>query len=364
MRLTVGHDATLLGERTTGIALVARELGRALEDQGVRVVRYGAARLGDHPRGRQSKTRWALAALGPALEATRPDLFHAFGNFNLPLRKVPGVPLVLTVHDVIPLDQPDTVSAAFRWQFRLWLARSLQVADRVLCVSEATQAALLRRFEVPREKLRVVHNGVDHVDRVPPADPTTRAWIDALALRRHVVLYAGALDARKNVGLAVAACARLHGRGVPVSLLLVGQRWFGSQGVEAQVRDAREGGLDVRLLGFLEDPVFYALMQRSDVFVFPSRDEGFGLPPLEAMRLGTATVVSGRGALPEVCGDGALQVDPDDPAALARTLEGLLASREQRRILAERGKLRAAAFTWARAAQATLAVYRELRSGP
>lgn len=353
----LGLDATLADERTTGIGLVGRELGAALERQGMVVTRFGATRSGDFPRGRGSRTLWTLSGLPRALALDRPDVFHALGNFNLPLLH-PGRPrLVLTLHDLIPLELPETVSTGFRWQFRLWLSRSLKIADRVVCVSEATRAALLRTFPVGEWKTSVVYNGVDHVERVPPPDATTRSWIEALGLKEHVVLYAGSLDARKNIELAVDACLALQRRKREVTLLVVGQKWFGSKAIEAHVGRAKDQKLDVRLLGFLADPVFYALMKRADAFVFPSRAEGFGLPPLEAMWLGTPTIVSTADALREVCGAGALHVDPDDAGGLADALEDVFGNRGGREALVARGRARARELTWDQAARGYADVY-------
>ena len=103
--------------------------------------------------------------------------------------------------------------------------------------------------------------------------------------------------------------------------------------------------------------VFYALMRRAGVFVFPSRDEGFGLPPLEAMWLGVPTVVSNAGSLPEVCGDGAMQVHPEDEVGLANRLSHLLADAAARRTLGQRGQARARSFTWEAAARKLLPLY-------
>ena len=121
------------------------------------------------------------------------SVFHAVANVDLPLLRVPGVPFVLTVHDSIPLTSPRTVSRAFRWQFRLWLARSLQVADHVVCVSAWTRAQLLLRHpELDPERVSVVHNGVDHVQsRAPPrrglaglaAEPGAPGALDPLRRR-------------------------------------------------------------------------------------------------------------------------------------------------------------------------------------
>jgi glycosyltransferase involved in cell wall biosynthesis len=358
----VALDATLLDEPVTGIGLYTRELARALEVTGVAVERWGARVSGEVPRGRQGRTAWTLARLPELLRRRRPALFHALSNFNLPLQRVPGVAFVLTVHDLVPLLLPDTVSARFRWQFRLWLARSLAVADAVVCVSETARQSVLSRFAVAPDKLHVVRHGVDHVDRVPPPDATTEKWLDALGLDAPFVLYAGALDARKNVELVLRAVELLFDGGQPVTLVLAGQRWFGAGRIEREVSRLKARGVDVRPLGYLADPVFFTLMRRAGVFVFPSRYEGFGLPPLEAMRLGVPTIVSTEGSLPEVCGDGAAQVRPDDAAGLAALLGRWLASEAERATWSRRARAQASKYEWAATARATAALYASLES--
>ena len=353
----VALDASLWDEPTTGIALYTKALARALDAEGVAVERWGAARSGEVPRGAWSRSAWTVAKLPGLLAARRPRLFHAVSNFNLPLARVPGVPYVLTVHDLVPLLLPDTVSAAFRWQFRAWLTRSLAVADQVICVSDVARRSVLERFEVDADKLSVVHHGVDHVDALPKPDATTEAWIDALGLSEPWVLYAGALDARKNVELVLDAVGRLFDGGRRVSLVLAGQRWFGAGAIEQRVQALKARGVDVRPLGYLDERVFYALMRRAGVFVFPSRYEGFGLPPLEAMHLGVPTIVSTEGSLPEVCGDGAQQVGPDDAAGLAARLDELLRDGALRAEWSRRGLARAAHFRWKRTAVATAQAY-------
>ncbi len=357
----VAFDATLWDEPITGIGLYTRELYRALGETGLEVQRWGARHTGEAPRGHLNRTGWTLGHLPRWLSERTPSLYHAVSNFNLPLKRTRGVPYVLTVHDLVPLLLPDSVSARFRWQFRLWLARSLEVAQQVICVSETARASVLERFAVDARKLTVVHHGVDHVERVAPPDSTTVKWLDALGLESPWILYAGALDARKNVELVLRAVERLHDGGKRVTLVLAGQRWFGSGPIEEELRRVKERGVDVRMLGYLADPVFYALMKRAGVFVFPSRYEGFGLPPLEAMRLGVPTIVSTEGSLPEVCGDGAARVGPDDVNGLAELLNAWLGSATERAYWAGKGLARAAEFSWSRAARKTASLYSALR---
>ncbi|MFZ5469884.1 MAG: glycosyltransferase family 4 protein [Myxococcota bacterium] len=350
-------DASLWDEPTTGIGLYTRQLTGALQSLGVSVTRVGARFSGEHPRGGMGRTAFTFGKLPGVLSRIDAPLYHALGNFNLPLVRPRGKRLVLTVHDLIPDLFPDTVSAGFRWQFRLWLSRSLQVADHVICVSQRTREDLLSRFDVGVDQVSVVHHGVDHVGRVPALDATSEAYLRALTLPERYVLYAGSLDARKNVGIVLDALLRL---GKERTLVLVGQSWFGAGPTEQRIAELRADGYDVRPLGYQGEPVFYELMRRAAVFVFPSRYEGFGLPPLEAMSLGVPTIVSNAGALPEVCGDAAVHVDAGDAASWAAAIERLLSSRNEAYALAQKGKERARQFTWQRTAEKTLEVYRNV----
>jgi glycosyltransferase involved in cell wall biosynthesis len=356
----VALDATLADEPTTGIALYAHELWRALTplQPPLEVERWGASHSGDVPRGRhRSRTGWTLLQLPQLLTERRPALYHAMSNFNLPLTRVPGVAMVLTVHDLVPLLLPDTVSTAFRLQFRVWLSRSLRVADAVICVSQTTRQSLLETFEVDPARVHVVHHGVDHVDRLAAPDATTVKWLDALGLPEQWALYAGSLDARKNVDLVLSAVERSYDAGKPVTLVIAGQRWFGSSPVEKRVLALKDKGLDVRVTGYLEASVFYALMRRASVFLFPSRYEGFGLPPIEAMHLGVPTIVSTAGSLPEVCEDAALKVDPDDARGLSSAMQRVLASPAFRADLSAHGREVTRKYRWATCAAQTRAIY-------
>ncbi len=358
VELTVALDATLWDEPMTGIARYGREVAAALAARGVHVLRVGARRSGELPRRVQSRTLHTLAELPRVLPRSGASVFHAVGNVDLPLQRIPGVPFVLTVHDLIPITSPDTVSWAFHWQFRLWLARSLQVADHVVCVSAWTRGQLLARHpELDPARVSVVHNGVDHV-RPAPLDAVSGAWLRSLGLPERWVLFAGALDARKNVDLVLDALEQL-GPDAP-TLVLAGQRWYGAGPVERRVGRLRARGLDIRPLGFLAEPLLWALMAVAPVFVFPSRDEGFGLPPLEAMALGTPVVVSTASALPEVCGEAAVQVAPDDAAALAAALRRRLDDPAERTRRGEAGRSHARAFRWDTVAARLVEVYRSV----
>ena len=356
--LSIALDASLWDESTTGIGLYTRRLASALERQGVRIRRMGARHSGENPRGDSSRTVYFLGKLSEILAGIEEPLFHGLCNFNLPPVRVPGKRMVLTVHDLIPELLPQTVSLAYRWQFRLWLTRSVRIADRIICVSCKTRDDLLQRFQLDEAKLSVVYHGVDHVNVIPTLDATGAAFLQSLALPEQYVLYAGALDARKNVESLLPLTSRLRIGEKPVTLVVAGQNWYGSDALATLVSRARKDGADIRSLGYQSEAVFYEVMRRATVFAFPSRYEGFGLPSLEAMCLGVPTVVSTAGALPEICGEAAVQVPPDDVEGWAAAIQALLNSPEERRARAAAGRERAGRFTWKEAAKQTIEVYR------
>src|SRR5216683_2545843 len=227
-----------------------------------------------------------------------------------------------------------------------------------MSASARTKADLISRFDIASDKVDVVHLGVDHVDSIPPPDAVGQTFLKTLSLPPQFVLYAGALDVRKNIGCLLDAIELLWSRGDKVPLTVMGQTWFGSTPVERRIARMQANGFEIRMLGYQAPSIFYELMRRATVFVFPSRYEGFGLPPLEAMHLGVPVITSNTGALPETCGDAAVQVDPDNPSALADALIELLKSPEQRAIRAEAGRRWAARYTWKRTARQTIEVYR------
>src|SRR5262249_16703732 len=158
----------------------------------------------------------------------------------------------------IPLTSPDTVSRAFHWQFRLWLARSLRVAEHVVCVSAWTRAQLLAWHPgLDPDRVSVVHNGVDHV-RPAPLAPVPRACLRGLGVPERGLLSGGALDAGKSVGLLPAA---RDGRGPRApARVRAAQSWCGAAPVARRIGLLRRNGLDIRPLGFLAEPLLWALM--------------------------------------------------------------------------------------------------------
>jgi glycosyltransferase involved in cell wall biosynthesis len=216
----------------------------------------------------------------------------------------------------------------------------------VIAVSECTRTDLIQRYRVPAERIRVVYNGVDH-RRFQPVEVDAEAVAQRFGVRHPFILCVGSLMPWRNAARLLRAAARLD-----FGLLFVGRDIWGS---DRTARLAAENGWDwACFAGYVADADLPALYAAATVFAYPSLYEGFGIPPLEAMACGTPVVASTAGALPEVLGDAALLVDPYDEDALAAALQ---AAAEDRGDLRRRGLLRAARYTWPRAAAETWQLY-------
>ncbi len=297
------------------------------------------------------RTRVFQEGLAPFL-ARGVDVFHG-PDARIP--RLGRVPLVATVHDVFSLDSEEWADEGFRERKRKAYADLAARARFLIFVSSHSRDRFLARYPVEWSRIRVVPEGVD----------PTFGCVDsgmALSIRARLrlppeyLLFVGQISARKNAVRVLEAFARLPASAPP--LLLAGPRKHGWE----EVRDAHSRlglGERARFLGHVAEGDLAVLYGRARALVFPSLDEGFGLPVLEAFASGTPVLASTAGALPETTGGAALLVDPTDVDAIADGMRRLLEDEVLRRDLVAWGRTRAADLTWEAAARRTLAVYRE-----
>lgn len=250
---------------------------------------------------------------------------------------------LVVIHDVAALRHPEWYSPAYvRWQ-RAVMPAIARRALEVITPSSFSRGELVEVLGADPDRTTVVAGGVDErfSARVDPS-PAARAH----GLDRPYVLTLAGGHARKNLDLLGASATTLRGKGI--ELVAAG----GAASHQASRKEVR----GIRMLGYVREEHLPGLYSGAQAFAMPSREEGFGLPCLEAMASGCPVVAARGGALPETCGDAALLVDPDEPADMADALAAAIADEGVRRDLIERGRARAAMFTWARAAQGVDAV--------
>jgi glycosyltransferase involved in cell wall biosynthesis len=291
---------------------------------------------------------------------------HRVGILHVPHYVVPVLypgRLVVTVHDIIHILFPEFLPrpAAFTYA-RSFIRVAVRRARRVIAVSHTTARDLRRLFGAPDARLEVIPHGVDRIFL-----EAGRESIDAQVRQRFGVsppylLHVGNHKPHKNAeGLLKAyQMLALDRRGEPPPLVMVGG--FSPDGELAQRAAAMGLAGRVRCLGHVSRTELAALFRGATVFAYPTLYEGFGLPVLEAMACRTPVVAGDIGAVREVAGDAVIRVNPRDVGELAAAIRRLLEHPDLREQLADRGRARARTFSWRRAAEALLAVYRAVEA--
>jgi len=282
-------------------------------------------------------------------------LFHATEHLLLPLR---GLPTVLTIHDLIFRHLPEHHKPLNRWYLNATLPLYCRRASHLIAVSEQTKRDLVALYHLPPEQITVIYEAA--APHFAPQPPATVAAVRArYGLPERYVLFVGTLEPRKNLIRLLAAFERLHAEQLTEALVIVGKKgWLYEDFFAALERSPARPA--VLFPGFVPDADLPAFYSGAQVLAFPSLYEGFGLPLLEALGCGTPVVCSNVSSLPELAGDAALLVDPTDVEALTAALRRVLTGADLRADLRERGLRRAAQFSWARAAQETLALYQRV----
>ncbi len=327
-------DTTFARRGPSGTAVYLTQLVPALQRLGVEVVEAQARPRtpgGGGPRSvgnLAAELRWANVELPRRARALHADVLH----HPLPTGGLArgAVPRVVTVHDLAFVRFPEAFDRGFRTYATAAHRLAARRADAVIAVSQATAEDLQAHWAVPRARIVVAHHGPGQTPEIPR--PRRGA-------PRHF-LYVGDDEPRKNLGLLLAGYARYRAASeAPLPLILAGTAALtAAPGVEHMDRPDRD-----RLA---------ALHAEAAALVHPSLHEGFGLTPLEAMGAGTPVLAVRSAAVAEVCGDAARYVQPHDAAGLAHELTALATREDLRADLGERGRRRAAAFSWDRSAKA------------
>jgi len=372
IRLRIMIDARMLVGRFSGVSrVVTRLVDELAKRDDVRVVAlcgsepYAPWSLRDDIElvastfGRSDRTAcrrllWEETELPAIIRRAGVDLFHAMWNSGIPIRC--PVPAVLTIHDLIPWHNPTEhfTSLTQRVCYRYGMRASARRAARVTTVSEYVRREVLDRLLLGALRVVAIPNGVNC-----PGTPAVPRRIED----RPYVLYVGGHEPRKNVAGVFRALERYWERfdaslelrltGTVASLTADAKVAFGSLPAEAPVR-------------FLGDPSDEELGRQyasAEALLLLSRDEGFGLPALEAMAHGCPVIAAAQASLPEVVGDAGILVNPDNPTAISDAIDRLRTSPHDRAELVRRGLARVQAFSWETMAECMYGLYRSVLRG-
>ena len=289
---------------------------------------------------------WAATDLAPAQWWTGAvDVVHGTNFAVPPTGRTAGA--VVTVHDLTPLRFP-AMAGPGTAVFPALVRRALGRGAWVHTPSQFVAAEVVDLLGADPDRVVAVHHGVPPLDGAADAAPV----VDG-----PYVLALGTVEPRKDLPSLVRAFDAVASAHADLALVVAGPDGWGADALASAVAGARHRDR-IRCLGWVSDPYRHALLRHAAVYVYPSRYEGFGFPPLEAMAAGVPVVATTAGALPEVVGDGALLVPPADADALAEAIEQVLVDDEARRSLVDRGLRRAATFDWDRSAAGLAELYR------
>ena len=303
------------------------------------------------------RQQWTLPRL---LHRLRADVYHS-PYYLMPYW--PGVPSVVTIHDLIPLRYPEYFSLFQRLVYGVTVRLAARTAKRVLADSQSAAQDLQRFLGLSEARIRVVPAAADPTFHVCTA-VEVKAIRDKYDLPEGYVLHLSSSKPHKNLVRLVEAWALLEERGETsgCSLALAGQVSPRYPEARDRIRLLSMEGR-VRLLGRIPDRDLPALYSGASWFVFPSLYEGFGLPVLEAMACGTPVVCSNTSSLPEIVGDAAITFDPVDTEGIAKALAHALADPERAKEMGKKALQQAHQFNWERTAQLAYQCYREVLAG-
>ena len=285
------------------------------------------------------------------------DLFVAT-NYLPPPTRSRG--MVLVVHDLAFETMPETAPHHDeRW--RRSFARCLRRCSAVIVPSDATRLELFAHHDVDHDKVTVVAHGTDADAFSPVPPPEVEAVRGRFGIPGPYVVFLGGLEPRKNLERLIQAFGMVEQ--TDVSLVIVGGavRWAPAYAAEVDAAVAAlSPGARARVVrvGYVDDVDRRALLSGAEILAYPSRAEGFGFPVLEGFAANVPVLTSTTSSLPEVAGEAAVLVDPEDPAAIAGGLRELLEDTDLRNVLRAAGTARVASFTWQRCARETAAVLR------
>jgi glycosyltransferase involved in cell wall biosynthesis len=299
---------------------------------------------------------WQQVGLPRRARSADADVLHVTG-FDAPLWR--PCPTVLTVHDLIGFLFPGNLPPISRLYWARWLPRTIRWADRVIADSEHTRRDLIRLLEIPPGDIEVVHLGVERRFRPLEDQASLEAVRRNNGLPPEIILYVGTIEPRKGLDTLIAAYGTLASE-ISHKLVIAGKRGWYTEPLFKQV-EALGLGKRVHFTDYVADEDLPWLYNLADLFAFPSRYEGFGLPPLEAMACGVPVVCSNAASLPEVAGQAAVLVQPDDVEGLATAMLRVLRDSALQAEMRARGLERARLFTWDEAARRTAAVYEGVR---
>lgn len=303
------------------------------------------------------------------IERAKVDLMH-FPHFNVPI--LCPVPFVVTIHDLIITKFPTTRATTLggvryfykNLGYRIGINHAIRRAKKIIAVSKFTKQDLLQQFKVAENKVEVIYEGVatlEHaVDQTFTAKLNPEEVLSDYCILEPYLLYVGNAYPHKNLESLVRVFLELRQIHPDLKLVLVGREDYFYARLKKFVCDLTHESESIIFPGYVPDRDLQTLFSHAAAYVFPSKYEGFGLPPLEAMTRDCPVVSSNATCLPEILGEAAIYFDPYDDSSMKKAIDSLLSDDALRARLISAGHKQISLYDWSKAATETLAIYRNI----
>lgn len=281
------------------------------------------------------------------------DIYHGLSG-ELPFACRRKYKTVVTMHDAIFVRYPELYSPTYRWLFTQKVSYACRVADLIIAISEQTKRDLIEFFHADESKIRVVYQGCNNRFREPISDEQIQAAKAKYNLPDRYLLDVGAIEPRKNLKTLIRS---IHEAGIDLPLVAIGGK--SKYALECKAL-AQELGVRLILKHDIPFADFPAIYKGAEVLCYPSIFEGFGIPILEAMCVGTPVLTSTGSCFSETGGEAALYADPNDASQMGQQLKRILTDKQLRETMVKKGYEQAAKFEDKKVAQNIIAIYEEL----
>lgn len=299
---------------------------------------------------------WEQRVLPRKAEELKIDVLHSPGYVSVTRGNFAKV---VTIHSMHYYYTPEFFSFPKRWYWKYWIPKSARVSDIVISVSESLSKDISTIMKIPKDRIRTTPLAVSPVFSITKTKDEIDRFLKNIKISQPYLLCVATFNRHKNLIPLVRSFSKMKQQYTcPHQLVLVGIKtdYFEQVNAEIQKSDYKN---DIHVLSPYPNEELPLLYQGADLFVLLSLVEGFGLPVLEAMAGGTPVLCSNRTSLPEVAGDAAILVDPEDESAIVTSLINLLQNPELRKSLSEKGKEQVKKFSWRKTAELTLSAYQD-----
>jgi len=310
-------------------------------------------------KNRIIRVLWEYFIFPFELKKLKIDILHS-PNYITPLLKF-GFKIILTIHDLTFLLFPEKYTITKRWLFGKMIPVFIKKSDKIVAVSENTKKDILKFFSIPDDKILVTYESYPEyynfsIDRSKAEDILNKYGIE-----RNFILYVGMIEPRKNIISLLKAFVELD-KDLELDLVIVGKKGWYFKEIEKYMENAINLRLKNKIMftGYIPEHELKYFYRLALMFVYPTLYEGFGLPPLQAMACGTSVITSNISSLPEVVGDAAIKINPDDLGDLKNSIKWLYTDEGKRDELIKKGLENVKKFSLENVASNVLSVYRKL----